>query len=142
MQYFKYIPVILVIFSSCAPSVRYSAGNDQTVLKSQSSFSQTRIIEGQASYYGKQFHGRKTANGEIFDMYKKTAAHRELPFETVLKVTNKKNNKAVIVKVNDRGPFKAGRILDLSYGAAMEIDMIADGVAEVRIEILNLGGED
>jgi len=72
-------------------------------------------------------------------MYKLTAAHRELPFETLLKVTNTKNKKSVIVHVNDRGPFVAGRILDLSYGAAKKIDMINDGVADVILEIKRLG---
>ena len=72
-------------------------------------------------------------------MYKLTAAHRELPFETLLKVTNTKNNKSVIVHINDRGPFVTGRILDLSYGAAKKIDMINDGVADVILEIVRLG---
>jgi rare lipoprotein A len=72
-------------------------------------------------------------------MYKLTAAHRDLPFETLLKVTNTNNNKSVVVHVNDRGPFVAGRILDLSYGAAQKIEMIGDGVATVTIEIIRLG---
>ncbi len=142
MSYFRLAPIICLFQLNCSPSVRYAAEDDRPVLRSQKNFRQAKVLEGNASYYGKKFHGRKTANGEVFDMYKKTAAHRELPFETMLKVTNKSNNRSVIVRVNDRGPFKEGRILDLSYGAAREIDMIGDGVAEVRIEILRLGNGD
>jgi rare lipoprotein A len=91
---------------------------------------------GEASYYGAEFHGRKTANGEVFDMYKKSAAHKTLPFNTILEVTNLDNQKSVIVRINDRGPFVKGRILDLSYAAAREINMIGSGVARVRIRIL------
>ena len=90
---------------------------------------------GIASYYGKKFHGRKTANGETFNMYKMTAAHRVLPLGTYLKVTNMSNGHWVEVKVNDRGPFIEGRILDLSFGAALELEMVKAGTAEVRLEI-------
>ncbi len=92
---------------------------------------------GMASWYGEEFHGRLTASGEIFDMHKLTAAHRELPLGTRVRVTNLKNRKRVVVKVNDRGPFVQGRIIDLSYGAAKKIGMLADGVVKVRIEVVN-----
>jgi len=98
------------------------------------------VLYGESSYYAEKFHGRKTANGETFDMYKKTAAHKSLPFNTILEVTNIENNQSVIVRVNDRGPFVGGRILDLSYSAAKEIGMLAKGVVKVRIKILKLGG--
>jgi rare lipoprotein A len=91
---------------------------------------------GTSSYYGKKFHGRKTANGEIFNMYKLTAAHRVLPLGTVAKVTNLANGRWVVVKVNDRGPFIEGRILDLSFAAALEIEMVESGTAKVMIEIV------
>jgi rare lipoprotein A len=91
---------------------------------------------GVASYYGKKFHGRKTANGEVFNMYKLTAAHRVLPLGTVAKVTNLANGRWVVVKVNDRGPFIEGRILDLSFAAALEIEMVQQGTAKVMIEIV------
>jgi len=91
---------------------------------------------GVASYYGKQFHGRKTANGEIFNMYKLTAAHRVLPLGTVAKVTNLENGRWVVVKVNDRGPFIEGRVLDLSFAAALELEMVQAGTAKVMIEIV------
>ena len=92
---------------------------------------------GKASYYGPGFHGRRCANGEVFDMYKLTCAHKTLPFGTLLKVTNQKNGKSTIVKVTDRGPYVKGRIVDLSKAAAMEIDMLSSGVANVTIEIIN-----
>jgi rare lipoprotein A (peptidoglycan hydrolase) len=95
-------------------------------------------IYGNASYYGDDFHGKKTANGEIFDMYAMTAAHKTLPFGTICSVTNIKNKKQVIVRINDRGPFIEGRILDLSKGAAIALDAIQSGVIEVKIEILKI----
>ena len=91
---------------------------------------------GMASWYGKKYHGRPTASGEIFDMYKLTAAHKKLPLGTRVRVTNLKNRKSVVVKVNDRGPFVRGRIIDLSYAAAKKIGMIGDGIAKVRVEIV------
>jgi len=91
---------------------------------------------GIASWYGKDFHGRKTANGEIYNMNKMTAAHKELPFNTRVRVVNLKNNKSVTVRVNDRGPFVKGRIIDLSRKAALELGMLLSGIAKVRIEIL------
>ena len=90
---------------------------------------------GVSSYYGKKFHGRLTANGEVFNMYKLTAAHRVLPLGTHVKVTNLKNGRWVEVKVNDRGPFIEGRILDLSFAAALELEMVKQGTAKVMIEI-------
>lgn len=89
-----------------------------------------------ASYYGDQFHGRKTASGETFNKWDFTCAHKKLPFGTKLKVTNLKNRKSVVVRVNDRGPFVKGRIVDLSYAAAKKIGMVKDGVVKVKIEII------
>ena len=94
---------------------------------------------GKSSYYGKKFHGRKTANGEVFDMYKMTAAHKTLPFGTICRVTNRSNGKQVTVRINDRGPFVAGRILDLSYAAALQIDGVRAGVMDVKVEVLEMG---
>lgn len=93
---------------------------------------------GTASWYGGKFQGRKTANGEIFDTNKLTAAHKTLPFNTVVKVTNLQNSKAVTVRINDRGPFVAGRVIDLSYAAAEVLEMTLAGVADVKIEIVSL----
>jgi rare lipoprotein A len=89
---------------------------------------------GVSSWYGKDFHGRKTANGETYDMYGISAAHRTLPLGTYIRVTNLDNYKSVKVKVNDRGPFAKNRVLDLSYGAAKELGFVAQGTTKVRIE--------
>jgi len=96
---------------------------------------------GKASYYGygDEFHGRKTANGEIFDRNALTAAHPTLPFGTLCRVTNRSNGKSVVVRINDRGPFKGGRIIDLSYAAAKEIGAVRAGVVDVKVEVLKTG---
>jgi rare lipoprotein A len=97
--------------------------------------------EGSASWYGEPFHGRRASNGEIYDMYKLTAAHRTLPFETILRVTNLNNGKSTTVRITDRGPFVGNRIIDLSKAAAQEIESIGSGVVPVRIEVLSPGVE-
>jgi rare lipoprotein A len=93
--------------------------------------------EGKASWYGAPFHGRQASNGEIYDMNKLTAAHRTLPFNTVVRVTNMTNGKSTTVRITDRGPFVDNRIIDLSYAAAREIESIGPGVVPVRLEILS-----
>jgi rare lipoprotein A len=93
-----------------------------------------------ASWYGPRFHGRKTANGEIFDQMAFTAAHKKFKFGTLLRVTNPKNNKTVIVRINDRGPFIRGRQLDLSKAAAFELEILEKGVAKVKIDQVSLKG--
>ena len=95
------------------------------------------IEEGNASWYGEPFHGRRASNGEIYDMYKLTAAHRTLPFETMVRVTNLSNGKSTVVRITDRGPFIENRIIDLSLAAAREIDSVGPGVVPVRVEILS-----
>jgi rare lipoprotein A len=96
-------------------------------------------VEGIASYYSYGFDKKKTASGEIFDKDGLTAAHREFPFGTILRVTNLSNGEQVVVTVNDRGPFNMSRIIDLSEGAARKIGMLQDGTAKVRIEVLKWG---
>ena len=93
---------------------------------------------GNASWYGRKFHGRKTSNGEVYDMFQFSAAHRELPLPTYLEVTNLNNDRTIIVRVNDRGPFHSERILDLSYAAAEQLDMVRAGVAPVAIRAINV----
>nr|MBC7613987.1 septal ring lytic transglycosylase RlpA family protein [Pseudopedobacter sp.] len=105
--------LIALIFTSCAPKLTQ---------------------RGKASYYGNEFNGRKTASGEKFRNSKLTAAHKTLPFGTKVKVTNLSNGKSVKVKINDRGPFVAGRIIDLSKKAARRIGMIKEGVGNVEIK--------
>ncbi len=94
------------------------------------------VQEGNASWYGKKFHGRKTSNGETYNMYAMTAAHKTLPMGVYVKVTNKTTGQQTIVRVNDRGPFIAGRIIDLSYSAAKEAGVVEHGTAPVIIEAL------
>jgi rare lipoprotein A len=93
-------------------------------------------VDGIPSYYGKEHHGKKTANGEVFDMSKLTAAHRSLPFGSIVRVTNLCNHRSVIVRINDRGPYIAGRIIDLSQAAAHQLDMIPVGIVHVKVEVL------
>jgi len=97
-------------------------------------------MRGVASFYGPGFQGRRTANGETFDMNAMTCAHRTLPFGTVLRVTNLDNDREVVVRVNDRGPYVGGRIIDLSRGAAEELGMVDTGTAEVMLDVI--GGQE
>jgi len=124
------LAVVALFGSGCAsaPRAQPFAGPSVT---------QSGPMVGVASYYGKQYHGRKTASGERFNMHELTAAHRTLPFGTNLRVTNLANDRSVVVRVNDRGPFKRDRILDVSLEAARQLQMIAAGTARVRIEALN-----
>ena len=92
--------------------------------------------DGNASWYGNPFNGRRASNGEIYDMYKLTAAHRTLPFDTMVRVTNLNNGKSTTVRITDRGPFVEGRIIDLSLAAAREIESVGPGVVPVRLEVL------
>ncbi len=94
------------------------------------------VQTGQASWYGHDFHGKTTSSREVYNMYDMTAAHRTLPFETRVMVTNLTNGKSVIVRINDRGPFIEGRIIDLSYAAAQMLDMVDAGIVPVKIEVL------
>ena len=97
-------------------------------------------FSGVASWYGKDFHGKKTSNGEIYNMNDMTAAHKTLPMNTMLKVTNIKNNKSVVVRVNDRGPFVGTRIIDLSFLAATRLELVANGTGPVGLEVIGFAG--
>ncbi len=96
-----------------------------------------KTFDGIACWYGREHHGRRTANGERFNMYAYTAAHRELPFGTRVRVTNLRNGRDAVVRINDRGPFVRGRVIDLSYIAARDLGMLETGLEEVRLEILD-----
>jgi len=95
-----------------------------------------QTVNGTASWYGGKFHGRRTANGETYNMHALTAAHPSLPFGTQVVVTNQNNGRTVVVRINDRGPFTGGRIIDLSHKAANQIGMINSGTARVTLEVL------
>ena len=96
-------------------------------------------MSGVSSFYAEDFHGKLTANGEVYDMYGLTAAHKTLPLNTICRVTNMKNNKSLILRINDRGPYIKGRILDCSYGAAKKLGFVNDGTTEVKIEVMEWG---
>ena len=141
--------IVLILLLGCAPSPRFAERRNQSQEgKTTQSSNQSNkylsgkvllTLEGKVSYYAHDFHGKQTSNGETFDMHALTAAHRTFPFGTKVRVTNLENNKTVLVRVNDRGPFKEGRIMDLSMGAAKEIDLILNGTARARIEVLEWG---
>jgi rare lipoprotein A len=118
-----------------APSAPVSKRNKATPAPAPPGY----IEEGNASWYGVPFHGRRASNGEIYDMYKLTAAHRTLPFETMVRVTNLTNGKSTVVRITDRGPFVDNRIIDLSLAAAREVDSVGPGVVPVRVEVLSPG---
>ena len=133
MKRFKFYNVaLLMVFA-----VAFSCGTANVSAGKKKGYTE----EGMASWYGKKFHGKKTASGEKFNMHKLTAAHKKLPFGTVVEVTNLKNGKKVKVRINDRGPFVKGRIIDLSYAAAKKIGIIEAGVARVRIKIVKTAGQ-
>jgi rare lipoprotein A len=98
------------------------------------------VEQGIASWYGVPFHGRRAANGEVYDMNQPTAAHRTLPFGSLVRVVNLENGRQTEVRVTDRGPFVEGRIIDLSFAAARSVDMVGAGIARVRVELLSIVG--
>lgn len=108
-------------------------GKRYTVMPSAQGYSE----RGVASWYGKKFHGNLTSNREVYDMYAMTAAHTTLPLPTYVQVRNLRNNKTIIVRVNDRGPFLHNRIIDLSYAAALKLDMVKDGTSLVEVTAIN-----
>ena len=123
------------------PVIRTGAGNRSpytvlgrtyTVLPTEEGYSE----RGVASWYGEKFHGHKTSNGETFDMYKVSAAHKSLPIPSFLRVTNLDNNRSIVVRVNDRGPFHGDRIVDLSYAAAVKLGYADSGTARVQLEAI------
>ncbi len=144
--------LLVIIASGCVSSPRFYLHSEKKnfhkekkevsvtpvdTLFNLSAFPET--VEGYASFYAGKFDGKKTASGEIYNMYELTAAHRTYPFNTMLRVTNLANNKSVIVRVNDRGPVPEGRIIDLSLGAAKQLGMETTGVQKVRIEVIEWG---
>lgn len=122
------------------PKARYGNMNSYVVLGKRyytKSSSRNHIERGQASWYGKKFHGRKTSSGERYDMHRMTAAHKSLPLPTYALVTNLENGRSAVVKVNDRGPFVGNRVIDLSYAAAKRLDMVHAGTAHVEVRSID-----
>jgi peptidoglycan lytic transglycosylase len=154
-RFLPFLAVASMILSSCAPIPRSDklppAGSFLTEKKWEPGArpyevngvryyplpdAQGFVEYGKASWYGMEFQGRPTASGQTYDMFGKSAAHRILPLDTMVRVVNLSNNKSIIVPVKDRGPFVKGRVIDLSYGAAKELDMIGPGVVDVKVEAL------
>lgn len=131
--------LVLVLASTLGAAPGQNTSNSQAkatpVLKQASKKTKPYQV-GRASWYGKFFHGKPTASGESYDMFRFTAAHRELPLGTWVRVTNLENSKAVIVRVNDRGPVVPGRIIDLSYGAAQILEFRRKGIERVRLDVV------
>ena len=138
----KIILIIIFLLVSCGSSVAYgdyvnTTGMSRKQIESIKNHPKTQI--GIASYYGKKFHKKRTANGEIFNMYKVSAAHKSYPLGTKVRVTNLENGKSLKLVINDRGPFVSGRIIDLSYKAARKLGFVNQGTVKVRIDVLRLG---
>jgi len=144
------ITLLLVFLCGCASSPRYTTGPTNLSTKSEASktsnntsksnnIKHRKVMNGVSSFYAEDFHGKLTANGEVYDMYGLTAAHKTLPLNTVCRVTNLTNKKSLILRINDRGPFIKGRILDCSYGAAKKLDFINQGTTNVKIEVMEWG---
>ena len=132
----------IFLFVSCGSSIAYgdyvnTTGMSRKQIEAIKNHPKTQI--GIASYYGKKFHKKRTANGEIFNMYKVSAAHKSYPLGTKVRVTNLKNGKSLKLVINDRGPFVSGRIIDLSYKAARKLGFVNQGTVKVRIDVLRLG---
>ena len=133
---------ISLIFYSCGPTIAHgdyinSDGMSRKEIEAIRNHPEVQI--GIASYYGKKFHRKLTTNGQRFNMYKVSAAHKTLPLGTRVKVTNLNNGKSIRLTINDRGPFKKGRILDLSYKAAQKLGFVNEGTTKVRIDVIKLG---
>ncbi len=131
---------ILLIFG-CASSPRY-AGNKKPHKTQKTRTKHSKTLIGLASYYAEDFHGKLTANGEVYDMYGLTAAHKTLPLNTIIRVTNLENDKSLILRINDRGPYVKGRILDCSYGAAVKLGFVGMGTTKVKIEVIEYGDDE
>jgi len=127
---------------SCGPSIAYGDYVNSTGMSRkqiEAIKNHPKIQVGVASYYGRKFHKKRTANGEIFNMYKVSAAHKTLPLGTKVRVINLKNRRSLTMTINDRGPYVKGRIIDLSYKAAQKLGFVSEGTTKVRIEVLRLG---
>ena len=145
----KFILILLFInLIACTNSPRYRTGpptktisktKSPAPLKTKSNIKHRKMMKGVSSFYADDFHGKLTANGEIYDMYGLTAAHKTLPLNTIVRVTNLVNNKSLILRINDRGPYVKGRILDCSYGAAKKLDFITQGTTDVKVEVIEWG---
>ena len=140
----------MVFTICCTNAPRYSKSDSPRQTKKNKISNKTKknkslkkhrkVIKGVSSFYAEDFHGKLTANGEVYDMYGLTAAHKTLPLNTIVRVTNLgKEDKSLILRINDRGPYVGKRILDCSYGAAYKLDFVKEGTAKVKIEVIEWG---
>jgi len=140
-----FFALLVVILSGCGSSPRFTNNPREGKAPPQINYNlyedslPVDTVTGVASYYADKFHGRLTSNGEIYDMFGLTAASPTFPANTILRVTNLKNDRSIIIRVNDHMPYRPDRIIDLSYGTAVELDMVQDGIANVMLEILEWG---
>jgi rare lipoprotein A len=116
----------------CLSALSTTAGTNPQIASSPA----PAIESGTASYYADKYQGKPTASGEVFDMHQLTAAHPRLAFGTIVKVTNTENNRSVLVRINDRGPFVSGRVIDLSLAAAEELRMVKSGLVQVKLQVV------
>lgn len=139
-KYYGTVISLLIFFYGCSSTTRYARTSDNSENEVRGNDKARLELEyGTASFYADEFDGKKTANGEIYDMHDLTAAHPSYPFNTIVRVTNLSNGKSVEVRINDRMPQFKGRIIDLSLAAAKEIEMINKGIEEVKVEVIKWG---
>lgn len=146
VRYFLII-IIPMLISACASSPRFTSRYEDRHIERDSvedlsEYENNEVLEtvyGVASFYADKYHGRITYNGEVYDMYGISAAHPSYRMETIIRITNMSNNKSVILRINDRMPFRPDRIIDLSYGTAVELDFVNDGLADIKLEVLKWG---
>ena len=136
LKYLILLAVLMIFFGSVSSADIDFASLISKLKNTVAEAVKSDPLRGKASYYADRYQGRMTSNGEAFDHDNMTAAHRELPFGTRVKVTNLENRRSVIVRINDRGPFKPGRVIDLTKTAAARLGMIEAGIAEVQLEII------
>ena len=146
---FLFTTFLCLIINACSAAPRYTSDESKSPIKSNiktpslsaknKNNKHRRVMKGVSSFYAEDFHGKLTANGEVYDMYGLTAAHKTLPLNTIVRVTNLLNNKSLILRINDRGPYVKGRILDCSYGAAKKLDFVKNGTTDVKIEVIEWG---
>lgn len=149
------LSLLFIALYSCSPAPRFTSGRDrpppepprggateEKPAPNYDEYKNVSVLEtqiGLASYYAHKYHGRTTSNGEIYDMYGLTAAHPDYPAGTIIRVTKLSSNKSITIRINDHMPDHPERIIDLSYGTAKELDMIEEGITEVKVEVLEWG---
>ncbi len=129
------IVVITLIITACSSSVRFTSKEESTI----NDYENLKVQNGIASFYGEEFNNKITYSGEIYDVNSISAAHPFFPMGTVVRVTNLTNNKSIVLKINDRMPYRSDRIIDLSLGAARELGFVENGLAKVKVEVLEWG---